>query len=146
MKIESKICKTCNTEKEIKNFKFRKDTQKYKNECHQCAWQREKPNIDKVKRRANYKRYYNKHILNEEFKSKHQLKSKVCKNKNKSKYKLIDKKKAVRRVKELPDSYLISILTARRPILKPIIPNYPQLIALQRANLTLKRKINGKQN
>ena len=55
----AKICTKCNTQKEINKFTFRKDTQKYRNECKECEHQRKKQhkndNIDKYK--ANYEKY-----------------------------------------------------------------------------------------
>ena len=34
--MESKTCKKCNIEKDISDFSFRKDTQKYRNQCQYC--------------------------------------------------------------------------------------------------------------
>lgn len=35
--METKICKTCRKEKQLDKFYFRKDANKYKNECKECT-------------------------------------------------------------------------------------------------------------
>lgn len=57
--MEVKICKICQTEKSLSEFNFRKDTQKYRNECKECFYKINKKNkADKVEYYQEYNKEY----------------------------------------------------------------------------------------
>lgn len=55
----SKVCTICNTEKSIKEFYFRKDNKKYRNECKQCKLALDKVYAEKNKKKI--KEYQSKY-------------------------------------------------------------------------------------
>jgi hypothetical protein len=60
----TKICTKCNCEKELTEFRFRKDTNNYRNDCKKCSSdfskQHRLKNIDKIKERQKEYRLNNK--------------------------------------------------------------------------------------
>ena len=63
--METKICKKCNKQKELKEFYFLKQKEKYRNICKECEIKKnmeyQQANLKKYK---EYKREYNKKYRN----------------------------------------------------------------------------------
>jgi len=57
--METKICKICNVEKNLTEFHYRKDNQKYRTECKSCFYEKQKErNSKKIYEIREYKREY----------------------------------------------------------------------------------------
>ena len=62
--METKSCNKCNNEKNITEFYFRKDNQKYRNECKSCMLER---NIKYFRNNRDHcKKYENDKYVNDE--------------------------------------------------------------------------------
>ena len=57
--METKICRICNIEKNLVDFHFRKDNQKFRTECKSCGYEKQKErNSTKMDEIKEYKRNY----------------------------------------------------------------------------------------
>ena len=104
--METKICKKCNKQKELKEFYFLKQKEKYRNICKECEIKKnmeyQQANLKKYK---EYKREYNKNYRNEhkenikEYQKEYREKNKKYFDeyfkKNKRKYKKRKKEKTI---------------------------------------------------
>lgn len=54
IKLEVKICSKCGKEKKLRYFSYRKDTNKYRNQCRNCAKGYKSNRIDRVKQVDDY--------------------------------------------------------------------------------------------
>ncbi len=82
IKIETKVCEGCDIEKNITDFQFRKDNNKYRSECKKCLSEKRKiyvsENSDKIieRRKENYnKKKENKDIISNKITN---IKTKIC--------------------------------------------------------------------
>ena len=59
--METKTCIKCNVEKNITEYSFRKDTNKYRNHCKLCMYERDKDYKEKNKEKIKqYQKEYRK--------------------------------------------------------------------------------------
>lgn len=141
--MEKKVCKICNEELSLNKFQFRKDSNCYRGTCQKCQAKKRAPR-DKNKMKIYYTRSNHKKRNNPEYrKYANDCKRKTIA-KNPEKYRQLDKKKAKRRVNQMTDSYIVSILCGRKPELRDIYYKQKNLIELVRVNLKLKRKANDR--
>ena len=84
--METKICKICGKEKLINEFYFRKDSNKYRNECKKCFLKLQKEFYEKNQDKLKHKKEYFKKWIEENRDKKIQI-DKEYREKNKEKLK-----------------------------------------------------------
>lgn len=125
--METKICKICGEEKEINEFYFRKDSNKYRNECKRCALKLQKEFYENNEEKLKHKKEYFKN-WRENNKEKKSQTDKEYREKNKEKIKEGRKKHYINNVEKIKTKQ------------KEYIENNKQKIKQRRHEFYLKNK------
>ena len=158
----TKICIKCNATKDISQFTFRKDTQKYRNECKECMKKRadkiSKKHYDKNKQiikqnRLNniekFKKKDREYYLSNSDKIKAKRKDYVSKNKesvySKNKeYREINKEELNKKAKEYYEQNKDRLLDYKKANYHDNIKKYRELNRISYVRYREKRKLNAK--
>lgn len=132
--MKTKICTKCGEEKQLSEFPFRKETQKYRGLCNLCVYQKYQKPYQENEVNRNNRRIYEKEYRKGEKRISY---SKWYKSQSKYKNQCAEYKKWI--IDELMDTYIVDKIHRSTRLDSNIIYNNPELIEQKRAIIQLKR-------